>query len=285
MFQGTLNTYLKAHHLYTCAGGDCNNLVLNSTLALTGRVVPQGESWDMTYDDVATHVEQGSAFFLAHVRNASHFVLLTSAQRGNESFAVLDPFYNVTSYSFSGISDVITYRILDTPLTEYHVEMPLFKQCDPRWGDDVIVSETVCAVGCLMSSISMAIRGRGVRIAQQLSDPGVLNTWLRTHNGYTSGNDLEESALNDVNGSLVRWSASGMHTHNDLSPGTLRSYILQGRTVIANVMQGKHFVLATGWSYTDDVILVNDPGFNVTQYSRVNDVVGWRVFDINEIWT
>lgn len=41
---------------------------------------------------------------------------------------------------------------------------PLYKQCDPRWGGDIIESTTVCKVGCLMSSVSMALAGKNITI-------------------------------------------------------------------------------------------------------------------------
>ena len=44
-------------------------------------------------------------------------------------------------------------------------------------------------------------------------------------------------------------------------------------------MHGRHFVLVVG-IMNDDVLYVNDPGFNRTTYSYKNDVVGWRIFDM-----
>jgi hypothetical protein len=50
-----------------------------------------------------------------------------------------------------------------------------------EWGPDVIVNETVCAVGCLMSSTSMALAGHGIDVNTFSSNPGSLNQWLKTH--------------------------------------------------------------------------------------------------------
>lgn len=60
---------------------------------------------------------------------------------------------------------------------------PLYKQCDPAWGADLMVTETICAVGCLMSSTSMAIARNNVSIANATADPETLNNFLRTHGG------------------------------------------------------------------------------------------------------
>lgn len=72
---------------------------------------------------------------------------------------------------------------------------PLYKQCDPRWGNDTMVTTTICSVGCLMSSTAMALAGHGIGIGGAQADPGSLNAWLRTHNGYDATNDFDEDAL------------------------------------------------------------------------------------------
>ena len=139
--------------------------------------------------------------------------------------------------------------------------------------------ETICDVGCLMSSISMAINGWNISISGQTSDPATLNEWLRDNNGYTSGSDLEEDVIPNIDPTQITWPSDGMHTTNDLPLDTIRAYLLTERVVIANVMHGQHFVLVTGFSYSDpDTLYVNDPGFETTTYSYSNDVVGWRIF-------
>ena len=51
--------------------------------------------------------------------------------------------------------------------------------------------------------------------------------------------------------------------------------------VVANVMNGRHFVLATGWSDSDpQTVYVNDPGFSRSSYDY-SDIVGWRLFDMS----
>ena len=153
---------------------------------------------------------------------------------------------------------------------------PLYKQCDPRWGSDLIVSKTVCKVGCLMSSISMGLAGWKISIDGQASNPGTLNAWLKENAGYTSSNNLIEDALNAIVPGI--WSASGMHKTNDLMPSDLPQY-MDDCIVVANVMNGRHFVLATGWDASaPDIVQVNDPGFDTSEYSFSSDIVGWRIF-------
>jgi hypothetical protein len=67
---------------------------------------------------------------------------------------------------------------------------PLYKQCDPRWGNNTMVTSTICQVGCLMSSISMALHGRNLTISGEQSDPAVLNLWLQQNQGYDNENGM-----------------------------------------------------------------------------------------------
>jgi len=42
------------------------------------------------------------------------------------------------------------------------------------------------------------------------------------------------------------------------------------------------FVLVVGFNYSAPTqLLVHDPGFNTNSYDYKEDVVGWRVFDLN----
>ncbi len=61
--------------------------------------------------------------------------------------------------------------------------------------------------------------------------------------GYDNDNGLNEEVVPQIAPSRVAWPADGMHRTNDLSPEMVRSYLLIGRVVIANVRNGRHFVL------------------------------------------
>lgn len=285
---GTLNAFLTKHQLYTCAAGDCNNLVLNAVAAFTNELEFVTEGFPQTQKEVEAGIAASSFIYLAHVRKGTHFVLLTGVTKDGSAFTVNDPGFNQTTYAWSDIVDMIVYRVVPAKQRAARLiplAYPLFKQCDPRWGDNVMQIKTICDVGCLMSSVSMGLRGHGVLVAGNHSNPGVLNAWLRTHKGYAGDDDLDEAALDPINTTSTIWPPDGMHTSNDLDPYTIRAYMLQGRSVVANVMHGEHFVLVHGWLYNStDPLLVNDPGFNVTQYSHAHDVVGYRVFDFADHW-
>ena len=85
-----------------------------------------------------------------------------------------------------------------------------------------------------------------------------------------------------INASTVSWPSDGMHTANDLSVDIVRGYLLRGRTVVANVMNGGHFVLVVGFNYSAPTqMMVHDPGFTRASYDYKADIMGWRVFDLN----
>lgn len=165
-------------------------------------------------------------------------------------------------------------------------EYPLFKQCTDEWGDDVMVTKTVCQVGCLMSSTSMGLAGTAISIPigndgdSVNANPGTLNTWLQQNNGYDDENDFIEPVAQQIDPARVIWPQDAMHKTNDLSYDTVASYIKSGRVVIGNVLNGGHFVLLTGYSDDGDTFAVNDSGFNTDRYSYSKDIVGYRIFDM-----
>jgi len=214
-----------------------------------------------------------------HVKNHHHFVLLMDAL-GTDAFTVHDPFYPDASYPYANISDIIMYSIQSEPWVNEPKVYPAFKQCDSTWGSDVMINETVCQVGCLMSSVSMALNGFNVSIDGASATPGTFNRWLRTHSGYDDDNGLNEEVVPNLAPGRITWPVDGMHRTNDLDMAMIRGYLLRRRVVIANVLDGRHFVLVTGFDWADpSAILVHDPGFNTTRY-HYSDVVGWRIFDM-----
>jgi hypothetical protein len=112
------------------------------------------------------------------------------------------------------------------------------------------------------------------------STPKTFNQWLRNNDGY-DGNNLIETQVPLINPERIFWLDDAFHKTNDLTYETVRSYLDKGRIVIANVNDGGHFVLLTGYSTIDgDTFAVNDPGYSRTTYSYKNDVVGYRIFDM-----
>ena len=67
-----------------------------------------------------------------------------------------------------------------------------FSQRDSRWAKDPLGSSdvTIGAAGCLITAAATMVADWGIE-----TDPGRLNTWLRSHEGYLSGNLLIFGAL------------------------------------------------------------------------------------------
>lgn len=295
---GSLNAWLVANKGYVCAGGDCNNLVLASPDVISGGKMRLVGEWggrccggDSAKPPASVLQEYLASpgdhhmVFIAHVRNSSHFVLLKSWNSSSGDFMVNDPGFDRNRYSYDEMSDVLMYSVFPSPTAIVPKRYPLFQQFDYRWKDDVIVTKTVGAVGCLMSSASMALNGHGITISGKASNPGALNAWLRNNKGYVSGDNFAEAALPKLDPTHVSWSdTSGMHRTNDIPLASVKASIVAGQPVIANVMKGEHFVLVVGFEeHADDTTLyVNDPGFYRVAYDYKDDVVGWRLFNMTE---
>lgn len=173
----------------------------------------------------------------------------------------------------------------DTTNVTKPFDYPMLKQCVDPWGDDLMVTKTICQVGCLMSSTSMGLAGTDIQIPADTdnlvdANPGTLNKWLQDNGGYDDDNDFIEPVAVNINPDRIVWPDDAMHKTNDLDYDTVKEYLDAGRIVIGNVMEGHHFVLLTGYSTDGDTFAVNDPGFNTLTYSYKEDIVGYRIFDM-----
>jgi hypothetical protein len=271
----SFNEWLIANQGYVCIAHDCDNLKLTAPEELSPVMSLIGEAEKPSFREISADIANGRIVHVAHVRNNTHFVLLVGAVAGEQAFHVHDPFFNSSVYPYENITDIIRFKIND---------YPVYKQCDPKWGNLPMGSngDTVCQVGCLMSSVSSALAGTDIWIDNVTATPATLNAWLRANNGYTSGSGLKESAIPKINPSRIVWPSDGMHHTNDIPFATVKRYIDAAipKILIANVMHGQHFVLVVGYRGDNDTLIVNDPGFQRNSYSYSKDVVGWRVFDM-----
>eukprot|EP00762_Andalucia_godoyi_P000390 ANDGO_03197.mRNA.1 Charged multivesicular body protein 1 len=147
---------------------------------------------------------------------------------------------------------------------------PLYKQCDSRWGSHRLgtsTTNTICSAGCAMSSVAMALSGKG-----HTTDPGQLNDWLVAHSGYASGDLIVWGAVSGLGLTFhQRYSGQG-----SLSVSELQSLLAKGFPVVINVRGGSHWVLAT--SVSRSTVNVNDPGFSVSSY-QYSDIVNFIVYN------
>lgn len=251
---GTVNAWLETHNGYTCAAGDCNNLVLSAPQRLTPVLKLVGEIEKPPVEEIRANLTAQAQVFIAHVHDRTHFVLLTGWSEEAQAFTVNDPFYNTTvrspscligcSHCGAAPSPSVLARVvcadvhlgfyrghyhlrdpaacagyaarydvainrrcpvqvpavqtMQQELGQRHHCMPASVHCSSSLEPTLILvatlgllqeTTTVCAVGCLMSSISMAIHGKDIPIPANTSshyvpsNPGTLNTWLRDNDG------------------------------------------------------------------------------------------------------
>lgn len=145
-------------------------------------------------------------------------------------------------------------------------QYPLYKQCDPQWRDEQLGTSpnTICSAGCLMSSVSMALKGIGFD-----TNPSKLNAWLTQNGGYISGDLFVWASVNSLG---LTFTGKRRLTSGKVGNSQIKSNLDAGRVVVCNVHNGGHWVLAYG--YSGDNILVNDPGYQVTSYTLSQIVDG-----------
>ena len=128
---------------------------------------------------------------------------------------------------------------------------PLYSQCDSKWANDKVGTSdrTICQIGCLISSASMALSGVG-----KSYNPGTINKWLTSNGGYANKNLFVWASINKL----------GLTFKGFVANSQIKSNLDAGNVVILNVHNGGHWVLA--YAYDGNNILVNDPGYSTTSY-------------------
>ena len=113
---GTLNAWLVNNGGYSCVDGNCNNLNLPQVekIDVYGGIKYLGEIFPpvLSRSYIVQALGEGLVV-LGHVRNKTHFVLLNGVLDSGNSYTVMDPLYNSTTYSYKDISDVIVYSVKD----------------------------------------------------------------------------------------------------------------------------------------------------------------------------
>ena len=108
-----------------------------------------------------------------------------------------------------------------------------------------------------MSSVSMILNDCGKTPNGQSANPHTLNSWLKSHGGYVSGNLFVWGSVQTFGLSFVGFASTA---------ADIKSHFNQGHAVILNVNNGGHYVLMTG--HTASGYTVNDPGFNKGSYTN-----------------
>lgn len=141
----------------------------------------------------------------------------------------------------------------------------LYKQCGEKWSNHALgtsTTETICDAGCAMSSVAMSLATYRERVDGKHTDPGTLNSWLVKHGGYVDTDLIVWNAVAKLGKLSMK---EDVHT---LSRDDIRRAADRCEPVIANVRDGSHWVLITGYDTADkDTFYVNDPGFSSVSYA------------------
>lgn len=109
------NAWLQENSGYVCdpvLKDFCADLNLSQVDQISpGHVYFGGEPQKPALADLVYMVKSGSGIVL-HVRNRHHFVLMTGWESSmNGTLYVNDPFYNVESYNYIDVADVLIYTV------------------------------------------------------------------------------------------------------------------------------------------------------------------------------
>eukprot|EP01090_Pellita_catalonica_P007259 TRINITY_DN17868_c0_g1_i1.p1 TRINITY_DN17868_c0_g1~~TRINITY_DN17868_c0_g1_i1.p1 ORF type:complete len:164 (+),score=13.45 TRINITY_DN17868_c0_g1_i1:47-493(+) len=140
--------------------------------------------------------------------------------------------------------------------------------------------DTVCAQGCAMSSLAMALNGRGFKMpGGSLPNPGTLNHWLRYNHGYVCiAGDCDNLVLDSPH--RINPAIHFISEAEKPAIDTLRWWVIkQNPIVIAHVHDRSHFVLLTGVYTNNSTFYVNDPFYPTHQYTYddIADVITYTL--------
>eukprot|EP01117_Protostelium_nocturnum_P015455 TRINITY_DN59_c0_g1_i1.p2 TRINITY_DN59_c0_g1~~TRINITY_DN59_c0_g1_i1.p2 ORF type:complete len:185 (+),score=40.40 TRINITY_DN59_c0_g1_i1:68-622(+) len=132
------------------------------------------------------------------------------------------------------------------------------QQCNRAWAGQRIgtCSETICKIGCAMSSVANALPHTNGGNAWT---PGTLDHWLTTHGGYSSGCLIIWSTVRPLG---LIFEGQGRHSLQDLIniAGDCK------KAAIVNVRAGHHWVLITGYAGNGN-FHVSDPANFASTYA------------------
>lgn len=141
------------------------------------------------------------------------------------------------------------------------LEVPVFRQADPRWHADPLgnTTDTLGTAGCAVTSAAMVLKSYGVD-----TDPQRLNAYLTSHQGYEdNGYIIWEKAAELGQGGVEK-------AYEDLpSYWRIDRQLIEGNPVIVRIhLQdgGMHFVVIAGKRGFDYLIMDPGAGWNKGLY-------------------
>lgn len=196
----------------------------------------------------------------------------------------------VWSGNYSGVGSITTSHFdnvlindLSTFPSPTPLPVPLLKQTDLRWSDEIYDSATewsspapptIHRWGCAITSVAMNFLFQGVDKTPDGSEvnPNSINSWLQLEeDGYVNGGHVNWWALrrftrlaHNLYGSPIL----DFRKNSSFNTKLLNAHLEKNQPDIIGVKQGGHFVVATGRSAASHFI--NDPRYPFTELSSYN---------------
>lgn len=143
--------------------------------------------------------------------------------------------------------------VSEASATPFHFALsPIYLQNDPRWGDDTIGGshESLAAVGCTVTSVSMALAHYGITLP-----PKQLNNLLKQHNGYTRQGWLIWHTIAVITDNKIRVEVPAAPSHALIDAALSARRPVIAKVLLHNVIP--HWVLVVGKAEQD--YLIKDP--------------------------
>ena len=146
------------------------------------------------------------------------------------------------------------YTIKKISTTVSNTEAENWKQCDSRWGNLTVKSQTICKIGCALTSVSIQIARSGVstKVSGEFN-PGTFMQAHRSNGGFSASDS-------------ITWNVSGVAPNfKFISSSELRGTKQEKMQKINSLVSaGEYVVLGVSYTYTKSS--------NINHYVAVNYV-------------
>lgn len=183
-------------------------------------------------------------------------------QRWNKMASEGSNYFEILKKDYSSVSTV------KSTCTSSNSEAESWKQCDSRWGSNLIGSKTICKVGCMVTSTAIQIARSGTTLNTTDFNPGKFVETVKANGGF-NGNDFNVDA-STWSSIAPNFKVGGMIDFK--STDTLGSkmkkmqeLISQGYYIIARIYHpGQHWVAITNVS--GNTATMADPSSDNTDF-------------------
>ena len=153
------------------------------------------------------------------------------------------------------------------------LDVPYFSQKDAAWGNSYMGSSgvQVKGYGCTMTCTAMVLRYYGVD-----TNPGLLNSWLSSHGGYTGDGSLNWGVPATYSGGKATYGGKLSLSGNSADSASINNELNAGHPVIVKVATGSktypyHWVVLTGKEGSS--YRINDPYWGYTSLSSFSNKI------------